>query len=606
MDNGGVQIAEGFFKAILEKYADPIVKKFNKKFKEEWEKFKIDFDIVFRNYLKNSYQKYSKIKTILFKTEPQYIYDFFEVPYLTKKHETQIKADSINVVLDISNFIIIEGTGGIGKSTLLKHFFISAIENKKLIPIFLELKDINTYSEPYEVADYLYERLESLNCKLNRDYFDYALQSGCFVFLLDGYDEILTEKRNAFFRKLELFCDKYSNNYYIIASRPFSEFIELQRFTVLTTCPFSKEQAISCIRKMEFDCDIKTRFVKSLEDGLYEKHQSFASNPLLLSIMLLTFENYAEIPEKLHLFYANAFETLYEKHDATKAGYRREIKSNLSFDDFRTVFSYFCFSTYRQGKIEFTRDELTGILKKISEKKLAFKTNDYIDDLENALCLLYKDGLNYRFAHRSFQEYFSAFFLKELSDENMQKWSLCIIDQDPNRAANDNIFSMLYDMCEDRFEQNVLLPVLEKHEAEKLDDESMYYFYLTTLLDEIAFRTQKDSQNVDLYLGRSRLNDLSEFVFRATRIYLRRKNPSQEQRDKLYANERKLYDYLQKNMQYRINETISVDEIFTNQSVLELFKETWIGELVDTASQLRDTLQKKKQKTTFDLELLFD
>lgn len=59
-------------------------------------------------------------------------------------------------------------------------------------------------------------------------------------------------------------------------------------------------------------------------------------------------------------------------------------------------------------------------------------------------------------------------------------------------------------------------------------------------------------------------------------------------------------------MQYRINETISVDEIFTNQSVLELFKETWIGELVDTASQLRDTLQKKKQKTTFDLELLFD
>lgn len=38
---------EGCFKAILEKYADPIIKELSKISKDEWEKFKIDFDFGF-------------------------------------------------------------------------------------------------------------------------------------------------------------------------------------------------------------------------------------------------------------------------------------------------------------------------------------------------------------------------------------------------------------------------------------------------------------------------------------------------------------------------------------------------------------------------------
>ena len=150
---------------------------------------------------------------------------------------------------------------------------------------------------------------------------EYALQAGCFMFLLDGYDEIATQKRDIFFGKLDAFCDRYSKNYFIISSRPYSEFVEFQRFTVLSMCNLSKEQAISLINKIEFDLDVKQHFIEALQSHLYSKHKSFASNPLLLNIMLLTFDNYAEIPEKLHLFYSNAFETLYSKHDATKSEY---------------------------------------------------------------------------------------------------------------------------------------------------------------------------------------------------------------------------------------------------------------------------------------------
>ncbi len=179
-------------KEVIAKFAEPLMKQLIKISKDEWEKFKIDFDIVFTKYLTKSYDKYCKIKTILYKTEPQYIYDFFESPILLKKPKILVNTENINTILDISNFIIIQGTGGIGKSTLLKHLFINELENKDLIPVFIELKDINLIENDYTILDIIFNKLTNLGSSLKKEYIEYALNSGCFLFLLDGYDEIVS------------------------------------------------------------------------------------------------------------------------------------------------------------------------------------------------------------------------------------------------------------------------------------------------------------------------------------------------------------------------------------------------------------------------------
>lgn len=104
----------GVVTALLNKYADPILKGVTGFAKDGWEKFKVDFDIVFRKYLKNSVEKYGRIKTILYRTEPKNIYDFFECPNLRKEKGYIIQGDSIDNLLDISRFVIIQGSGGIG------------------------------------------------------------------------------------------------------------------------------------------------------------------------------------------------------------------------------------------------------------------------------------------------------------------------------------------------------------------------------------------------------------------------------------------------------------------------------------------------------------
>lgn len=591
----------GCVKTILEKYMDPIIEKIKEISKSEWEKFKIDSDIAFRNYLENAYEKYSKIKTILYRTEPKYIYDFFEFPNLEKGYRCEIDSSHVNNLLDISNFLIVQGTGGIGKSTFMKHLFIDELNQKDLIPIFIELKDLNEIDCDYNIQDFIFNKLYNLGSKINEKFLGYALQSGCFLLLLDGYDEILSDKKNVFFKKLTDFCDLYSNNYYIISSRPYSDFIEFQRFTVLSLCNFSKEQAISLVEKIDFDQKIKKQFSQALSDSLYEKHESFASNPLLLNIMLLTYDNYGDIPEKLHLFYANAFETLYSKHDATKGGYKRELKTKLSIDLFKKVFSNFCFITYFQGKMEFTNQDLFAFLKKSKINNIDFDVEAMIDDLVNSICVLYKDGLNYRFTHRSFQEYFSALFLKELSDENLSKMGIELIKRDARRAANDSVFYMLNDMTEARMEQNVILPLLDMIEKECICDK--YDFYFIKLNFVFWFDYLEDSIEPDIPklvllsgTGDESVQFIKDFVSYYT--YTKR-NFKQSKSDDM-----QLLKYLKKNMNYSIGEEICCVDLFDDKEFYQIFKNTWIGNLINNIANFKDVLNAKKQEGELDLDKL--
>lgn len=592
-------LAAGFIKGVLGKYADPLIKGITDIGKDEWEKFKVDFDLVFRQYLKNSVDKYGKIKTILYRTEPKNIYDFFECPNLLSPNNEIISGQSIDNLISISNFVIVQGSGGIGKSTFLKHLFLDEVSKKGWIPVFIELKDLNSINGEYEISDFIFQKLYDLGSTLKKEYMEYALKSGCFVFFLDGYDEISTDKKDVFFRKLDSFCDRFSDNNFIISSRPYSEFVEFQRFSVVTLCDLSKEQALSLVQKLDFDQEIKQRFLSALNENLYERHKSFASNPLLLNIMLLTFDNYAEIPEKLHLFYSNAFETLYSKHDATKAGFRRELRCSLSYDTFKKIFSYFCFITYYQGKIEFTYDELVTCLKKIRKNIGGFEPTDYIFDLVNSICVLYKDGLSYKFTHRSFQEYFTAIFLKELPDSSMQKMGIDLIKRDCFKASNDSVFFMLRDMAEQRFEQNILLPLIVEFESET-DTSDKFDFYIQKASPSICFG-HFQSGDIRLYLSRSQWDDIVEFLLTMARHYVDR---GIERNKRVTIAENKLREFLISKRGYILEERLELGEYTNDQEAYSMFKETWIGELFRLLADMRLFLEDKRKAEELDLSCL--
>lgn len=476
------------------------------KYKDIIKKKDIDSKDAFIRYLGASYDRNSKIKTLLYRTEPKKLYSFYECIGVMHNRR-KIDTNKISNILDIGHKIIISGTGGIGKTTMLKHFFLNCVECKNYIPILLELRSLNNRDlKEISIIDSIFENLKSFGFSLEKEYFEYSLETGCYIILFDGYDELNQEKAETVTKEIMDLSCKYPDNYYILSSRPNREFVGWSDFKELDALPLNKKQALSLINKLDYDPQVKKRFYEKLENSLYDKYKSFASNPLLLTIMLLTFENHASIPDKLNDFYEQAFITLFNAHDATKGAYKRDIKSGLGYDDFKSVFSYFCFHTYFKSKFEFTESELLYYISKAKRKleiKKEFTCESYKDDLVKSVCMMVQEGLNYRFSHRSFQEYFSALYITQLPDKTQEQLISSWLQEDYLMFEQESILYMLYDLQKDRFNMNVIYPCLLKARKGYIENKKSNIWIFNNMFSEMAFRTHCSENNKEEKIGLS-------------------------------------------------------------------------------------------------------
>lgn len=455
------QIASDSISKLLQVCAKKIFETVREKLRDSAAKSEIDYRDAFAQYLRQAFEKCSKMKTLLYRKESKYLYDFYECVGVCMGGK-EISTRQIMNILHLGHNIIISGTGGIGKTTMLKHFFLNAIQNTNFIPIFVELRSIN--EQDIQLDECIYRNMCLLGFQMEKKYFDYSLEAGCYVFLFDGYDEIRQEKMEALAKALVALSDRYPDNYFIISSRPMREFIGWNSFLELEAENLTKEQALSLVCKLQYDEEVKRKFLRDLDRSLYDEHESFASNPLLLTIMLLTYEEHASIPDRLNDFYEQAFLTLFNSHDATKGAFVRDIRSRLPYNEFKNVFAHFCFKTYFKGVYEFTEAQLHEFLNE-TRVKLGMDGMDaqnFIYDLTHSVCMLIEDGVNLRFSHRSFQEYFAAVYTTSFSDETqgrlLQRW----VRDNSYRIREENFLFMLHDMQPERCDRNLFLPLLNQ------------------------------------------------------------------------------------------------------------------------------------------------
>lgn len=417
----------------------------------------------YQYYLKNTQIKNSKIKTLIYRHAPKDLYSFYEcigVLYNGKHIDTK----SINNLIGDLDKIIITGTGGIGKTTLLKHLFLNAIEETELIPILIELRSFNSYEiKDIVLYDALYNNLSENGFKLEKEYFEYSLEKGGYIILLDGYDEVNRDRTARVSSEIKKLSNKYDKNKYILTSRPMEDFIGWNDFHEMSSLELTKEQALSLIDKIEFNEKVKKIFYKELDERLYDKYRSFASNPLLLTIMLLTFDNHAAIPDKLNDFYDQAFSTLFNMHDATKDAYVRDIRTNLSCEDFKLIFAYICFKSYFKYEYEFSEATLQEYIQKAKDKfkNINFRVEDFQEDLIQSVCMLVKEGLWFRFTHRSFQEYFAAWYTCKLTDDIQYKLLTSWI-KESTFVNIDSYFTMLFNLQSEKVNKIILCPGIEQ------------------------------------------------------------------------------------------------------------------------------------------------
>ena len=466
-------------------------------------KVKTEIDL----YLEELKSKNSTIKTLLYKSTPQPFYDFYVANHLTYKKPgikdyLALNKVDLNSVRDISNMVIITGLGGMGKSMMMRHLLLNAIdtyETNQLLPIFISVKDYG--QKNMEIKDYVFSKLSVYFRDFSYERYQNMLFKGQLLLLVDGLDEISNDQRINFKREFEDFTTSYSKNVFIMTSRPLHSALSFTGFTVVHICPFTLDQSIKLLNKLEYDEDVKLKFINRIKSKYKKTHREFIENPLLLTMMLITFNDCADIPDAMHLFYNKAFVTLAETHDSfNKQGFSRESKTGLSTVGYSEYLQEICTKFYlseARSYNTFSESDFTMLFNSsniVKKKNPQFSASDLLYDLVNNVCIMFYEDGAYHFIHRSFQEYFVALYISNQPDKFLYPVAEIYEKQ---RIYGDSSFGMLCNMIPERMEMGVFYPFLKDMLSKYETADDAYISFLIDCYPTINYATGDEHGEIE-------------------------------------------------------------------------------------------------------------
>jgi hypothetical protein len=418
------------------------------------------FQHCFQGHVEATFARCSKMKNILYRDQSV---DFLSQYVNIEFHLSKRKIADRTALYRIrrGHRFLVCGTAGAGKTMFMRWSameLINGISTHGRIPLYLEMRYFEGAFENESLEAYLYDKTSSSKDTASFGQFVQGLKSGIFIVLLDAIDEIRPSLRENVVNKILNFLAHYPLCAVAISSR-FDERLEsIQDFSVLRTTPMNRAQIIAIIEKLEYDENVKSKLIERLRGRLYKDLEEFLSNPLLATIMLLTFDHSADIPTKLTAFYQQAFEALYQRHDAAKGAYKRDHYAGLPIDRFQAVFSTFSFQTYLDYKFEFTDGGLLEAFRAACNyNQETVDVQLLIRDAMESVCLIQKDGLENVFSHRSFQEYFCALFVSKYREADVKG----LIEAIANNESHSNVLKMLFEIAPEVLEYEWFLPLFE-------------------------------------------------------------------------------------------------------------------------------------------------
>ena len=237
----------------------------------------------FSEYVRNSKEKYSRMKTILYTSEERNFYDFFVCNSIYYQHQTQdmyIESATLEKLLNISRYTFLVGTGGIGKTMMMRHLFLDSIKkysSSGLLPILVVLRNFKAKNNDIfqMVADSVIRFDESVSA----EHIQKMMREGKCQILLDGLDEVRGCDIDSLEQQMDSLLDHYPKNQYVISARGFSNFVRLSRFRILHMLPLTQTQSLELIDRLEYcpeEPKLKQKFRENLIHEYFRTHSQFA------------------------------------------------------------------------------------------------------------------------------------------------------------------------------------------------------------------------------------------------------------------------------------------------------------------------------------------
>ncbi|KWT80564.1 hypothetical protein BS628_02850 [Agrobacterium radiobacter] len=496
--------------------ADLIKSSFNSVSAKATAKMKAAWSIVFEDFepfMRDNYQKNKYIRLLSQKEKDVELYSVYVGSNFRCGSEKITDEELILRIRDGAN-VVINGNGGAGKTFFMRHLWLTFFgTDYGKTPVFIELRKLNELSTIDLLA--FVRRTISRKKEMDDSLFRYFCDQGRFCFILDGYDEVLHSQRGALQSQVLELSSLFPNCRFVVSSRYENRFAGWQNFDLYESIPFDLSQVQQLVSKIPFDEGSRALFKKQLTQQFYNENSSFLSNPLLAIMMMMTFKENMDIPRRMSIFYDQAFTTLYQWHDATKAFSRLKC---LAIDDFQRSFASFSLLTYYNEKFEFSKSETVKYIK-LSNDICGINEDPerILLDYEESVNLLKQDGLDYVFIHRSFQEYFAAYAIVHLMPEKFA-------DLLPNirRRSTDSVLKMCFEMNRGLVVEHYYSPLLSLAESVSAEAQNNPAKFINLFSLKIGYRAyvslRDDNKGPVISIGIESDGELSDAIVHGARI----------------------------------------------------------------------------------------
>jgi len=333
------------------------------------------------------------------------------------------KVSGLNAVQRYRKLMVL-GKPGAGKTTFLKHLAMQCIEGgfqQDCVPIFVTLKDLAEAPEQPDLLNYIVQQVSMCGVGDAAPKVEQLLTQGKGLLLLDGLDEVRATESKQLLKHIQAFSDRFYLNPFVMTCRIAAQEYTFAQFTEVEVADFDNEQIAKFAAnwfQIEADPVRAERFVDKLKDKKNEPIYELATNPLLLTLLCLVFEETGNFPANRSELYQEGLDVLLKKWDAKRNIERDWVYQQLSFQRKKDLLGKIAFNTFKQGEYFFKKKALQWQiadyicnLPHVSTKpeQLQWDTEVILKSIEAQHGLLVERARDiYSFSHLTFQEYFAA------------------------------------------------------------------------------------------------------------------------------------------------------------------------------------------------------
>ena len=389
--------------------------------------------------------------------------------------------------------VVVRGIVGQGKSTFLRYLAARELMEGERVPVFVELRRL-TGSET--VLDALVEELKNLGLEeADAEIVQYLAEASRLTLLLDGFDEIPEDRVSEIVQELEQIALRTPNVRMVITSRPDNAIERSPHFRVFDLAPLGPGEFAKVVGRIEHD----QKLAEEIVNGVSKSHSSIASlltTPLMVSLLVVRFRVGQGIPENRVAFYEPLFTLLLGRHDAMKVGYKRKRHSGLSDAQLLTFFNCLCFITRRDGLSVLREHTLNGAaaraLKWVNLETAA--PDVAVKDISRITCLILRDGLDeYRFLHKSVQEFHAACFVRDQSDALASEFYVAM-QRRWSEWTQELLF--LQTIHSDRYDRYFAVPMLDQVVSTGSTPRKLGRALISRLTARVLLRPRPEFQNI--------------------------------------------------------------------------------------------------------------